>query len=97
MDANRFAARIVQVEAGQIVADTGPYRFVRHPMYAASSVMSCCAPLALASWVALPAFILFIPLLIARLLNEEQILRRDLPGYTDYCRRTRYRLVPFVW
>ena len=97
MDVNRFAARIVQVEAGQTVADTGPYRFVRHPMYAASSAMSFFAPLALSSWIVLPAFVLFVPVLIFRLLNEEQTLRRDLPGYAEYCQRTRYRLVPLVW
>jgi len=97
MDVNRFAARIVQVEAGQTVADTGPYRLVRHPMYAASSGMCLGAPLALGSWVAMPAFWLFILLLVFRLINEEQTLRRELPGYTEYCERTRYRLIPGVW
>lgn len=94
---NRFAARIIQVEAGQTVADTGPYRVVRHPMYAASLVATLGAPLALGSFVALAAFALFIPLLVLRLLNEESVLHRDLPGYAEYCRRTRYRLIPFVW
>jgi hypothetical protein len=54
-------------------------------------------PLALGSFVALPVFILFIPVVVFRLLNEEKILRRDLPGYSEYCRRTRYRLVSFIW
>jgi protein-S-isoprenylcysteine O-methyltransferase Ste14 len=94
---NRYAARIVHVEAGQTVVDTGPYRWVRHPMYSASILISLCAPLALGSFVALAAFWLFIPLLAMRLLDEEEILRKELPGYSDYCQRTPWRLVPFVW
>ena len=97
MDANRFAASIIQVEAGQTIADTGPYQFVRHPMYAAGIVQSCFTPLALGSFVVWPVFVLFIPILVWRLLNEEEKLRRDLPGYAKYCQRTRYRLIPHVW
>jgi protein-S-isoprenylcysteine O-methyltransferase Ste14 len=97
MKANPFAASIIQVEAGQTIADTGPYRFIRHPLYAGSVVLWFAMPLALGSWVALPAFILLIPLFILRLLNEEKILRRDLPGYVEYCQRTHHRLIPFVW
>jgi protein-S-isoprenylcysteine O-methyltransferase Ste14 len=97
LKANRFAASIIQVEPGQTVTDTGPYRLVRHPMYSGSVVLWLAAPLALGSFVALPVFALIIPVLVLRLLNEEKILRRDLPGYAEYCQRTRYRLVPFVW
>jgi protein-S-isoprenylcysteine O-methyltransferase Ste14 len=94
---NRFAASIIQVEPGQTVTDTGPYRLVRHPMYSTSVVLWLAAPLALGSFVALPVFVLIIPVLVFRLLGEEKILRRDLPGYVEYCQRTRYRLIPFVW
>ena len=54
-------------------------------------------PVAMASLVTLPLFLLLIVVYIVRLLNEEKVLARDLPGYTEYCRRTRWRLVPFVW
>jgi protein-S-isoprenylcysteine O-methyltransferase Ste14 len=97
MNVNRFAARIIQVESGQSVASTGPYRFVRHPMYLASTLQSILVPLALGSIVALPAFALFIPLMIFRLLHEEKLLLKQLPGYADYCRRTPRRLIPFAW
>ncbi len=97
MKTNPFAASIIQVEAGQTIADTGPYHLVRHPLYAASTILWFAMPLALGSLVALPAFILLVPLFILRLLNEEKILRRDLPGYAEYCQRTRHRLIPFVW
>lgn len=94
---NRFAASVIQVESGQTVTDTGPYRLVRHPLYSGSVLLWLAAPPALGSFVALPVFALLIPLIIFRLLNEEEILRRDLPGYSEYCRRTRCRLIPFVW
>jgi protein-S-isoprenylcysteine O-methyltransferase Ste14 len=96
-DVNRFAARTIQVEPEQKVVSTGPYRWVRHPMYLASLIMFLSVPLALGSFVALPLFALSLPLYVLRLLNEEQFLRKELPGYSDYCRATPYRLVPHVW
>jgi len=97
MKANRFAASIIQVEAGQTVTDAGPYHIVRHPMYLGGLGLWFTAPLALGSYVALPAFALAAPITIFRLLNEEKFLHRELPGYSEYCQRTRYRLIPFVW
>jgi len=96
-NANRFAASIIQVEAGQTVADRGPYRLVRHPMYSVMLLIWFWIPLALGSFVVLPMVVLMAVVLVLRLLNEEKMLRRELPGYVDYCRRTRYRLIPFVW
>jgi protein-S-isoprenylcysteine O-methyltransferase Ste14 len=97
MDANRYAARTVQIEAGQRVISTGPYRWVRHPMYSGIVLMMLFAPLALGSYAALPFFALTIPVMVMRLLNEEKVLREQLPGYVEYCGRTLYRLVPYVW
>jgi protein-S-isoprenylcysteine O-methyltransferase Ste14 len=97
MQANRFAASIVQVEAGQVVTDAGPYRFVRHPMYLGGLVLWLALPLALGSYLALSAAVLGIPVMILRLLNEEKFLRRELTGYAEYCQRVRYRLIPLVW
>jgi protein-S-isoprenylcysteine O-methyltransferase Ste14 len=94
---NRFAARTIQVESGQSVISDGPYRTIRHPMYAGMCVMWLCTPLALGSYFALPAFALLIPLVVLRLLNEEKVLRQELAGYNEYCSRTHFRLVPFVW
>ena len=97
LNANRFAASIIQVEAGQTVAEKGPYRLVRHPMYSVALFLWLWIPLALGSFVALPVIALIAPILVWRLLNEEKILHRELPGYAEYCRRTPYRLIPFVW
>jgi protein-S-isoprenylcysteine O-methyltransferase Ste14 len=94
---NRFASRTVQVEKGQTVITTGPYSLVRHPLYTGAVVLGIFTPTALGSLVAWPVFVLVIPFYVLRLLNEEEILRRELPGYSEYCLRTRYRLIPFVW
>jgi protein-S-isoprenylcysteine O-methyltransferase Ste14 len=97
LSVNRFAARVIQVEPNQPVVSTGPYRVVRHPMYAGSVVLWLSVPVALGSYVASPVSALLIPIFVLRLLYEERFLRRELPGYGDYCERTRYRLIPFVW
>jgi protein-S-isoprenylcysteine O-methyltransferase Ste14 len=97
LKANRFAASIIQIEAGQTIADIGPYRLVRHPMYLGVILIWLATPLALGSYVTVPAFALIIPIIIIRLLNEEKMLRPELPGYAEYCQRTPCRLIPFVW
>ena len=97
MKENSFASRTVQVEEGQKVVSTGPYRLVRHPMYFGGVLMLLFTPGALGSWWALPGFLLAIPLIVLRLLDEEKMLCRDLPGYSDYCLRTRSRLLPLLW
>jgi protein-S-isoprenylcysteine O-methyltransferase Ste14 len=94
---NRYAASTVQVAEGQTVISTGPYVIVRHPMYAGAILVFVGMPLALGSWWGL----LFVPLFIAgfawRLLDEEKLLATNLPGYADYMRNVRYRLIPLLW
>lgn len=94
---NSFASRTIRVEAGQRVISSGPYRMVRHPMYAGSLMMWLFTPLALGSYFAWPACAALIPFYTFRLVNEEKVLRQELPGYSEYCLRTRFRLVPFIW
>jgi protein-S-isoprenylcysteine O-methyltransferase Ste14 len=97
MKENSFASRTVQVVEGQRVITTGPYRLVRHPMYFGAFLMLVFTPLALGSWWALPGFLLVGVLIVLRLLHEESVLSRELPGYSEYCQQTRYRLIPLVW
>ena len=94
---NSFAASNIRVEEGQRVIDTGPYAYVRHPMYAGAFWLLVGTPLALGSWWSLGLIVLFMPVLLWRLLDEEKIIRKDLRGYTEYIQKVRYRLVPFVW
>jgi protein-S-isoprenylcysteine O-methyltransferase Ste14 len=97
LKANRFAAAIIQVEAEQTVSDDGLYHFIRHPMYLGGVVLWLALPLALGSYLTLLVAVFGIPVMMLRLLNEEKFLRRELPGYSEYCQRVRYRLIPFVW
>lgn len=94
---NRYASRIIEVQAGQRVIDTGPYAIVRHPMYASQLTMCPAFMLALGSWWATLVSAAIVVPLVWRIRNEEAVLRRDLPGYGAYCDQTRYRLVPYIW
>jgi protein-S-isoprenylcysteine O-methyltransferase Ste14 len=94
---NRYASRTVQVEQGQQVISSGPYALVRHPMYLGAIAMYLASPLALGSWWALIPALLIVPILVARIVNEEQVLERDLSGYREYEQRTRRRLLPGIW
>ena len=94
---NRYASRVVEVADEQKVISSGPYAVVRHPMYVGTIFLYILSPLALGSyWAMIPA-VLIIPLLALRILDEEALLKRELPGYSEYTRRVRYRLIPGVW
>lgn len=94
---NSFVSRVVEVESNQRVISTGPYALVRHPMYSGVILMYIASPLALGSyWALLPA-VLIVPLLVARIYNEEHVLLRDLVGYKEYTQSVIFRLIPGVW
>jgi protein-S-isoprenylcysteine O-methyltransferase Ste14 len=95
--ANTFTAATIEVAAGQKVIATGPYAIVRHPMYASGSLYTLGTPLALGSYWGFLALAAMAPFLLWRLLDEERILTRDLPGYAEYRQRGRHRIVPMVW
>ena len=95
--ANSFAASTITVEAGQRVISTGPYAYVRHPMYAGAILLIFAMPLALGSWWGLLVPVISTPILIVRILDEERALGAELPGYKDYLVAVPYRLVPRVW
>jgi protein-S-isoprenylcysteine O-methyltransferase Ste14 len=97
MRANSYASRIIEIQEGQRVIDTGPYAIVRHPMYCASILIYVASPLALGSWWALIPALCYAPSLVIRIRDEEAMLRRELPGYEEYCARTRWRLLPGLW
>jgi protein-S-isoprenylcysteine O-methyltransferase Ste14 len=94
---NTFTAATIEVAPDQRVISTGPYAIVRHPMYFGALVMLAGTPLALGSWWGLLMFVLMVVAIAWRALDEERFLLKNLPGYAQYCRIVRYRLVPFVW
>jgi protein-S-isoprenylcysteine O-methyltransferase Ste14 len=96
---NSFAAPVVKVQAerGHRVIDTGPYAWVRHPMYSGVSLFFVGAPLLVGSWWGAAVAPLFVVLFAIRVRIEERTLMAGLPGYADYVARVRYRLVPGIW
>ena len=94
---NTFSAQTVEVEAGHRVIATGPYALVRHPMYAGGLVFILGIPLALGSLWGLASIVFFTPVAAWRILDEENLLAKDLPGYAEYEKRVKYRLLPHIW
>ena len=94
---NRFSAATITVEENQPVISTGPYAWVRHPMYSGVSLWCTATPVALGSWWGLVVVFPLYAVLYLRIVGEERYLREHLPGYTEYCQKVKYRLIPFVF
>ena len=97
MRENAYLSRTIQVQQGQRVVDTGLYGIVRHPMYAVTILLFLMMPLVLGSWFALIAFAFYPVVIVVRLKDAEDLLTRELPGYDEYKKKVKYRLIPFVW
>lgn len=97
MRVNSYASRIIEIQEGQKVIDTGPYAVIRHPLYCAALFIYMPSPLVLGSYYSLPVMLLLLPLLVYRIRNEENVLISGLPGYKEYMERVRYRLIPYIW
>lgn len=97
MRENSYLSRTVGVQEGQKVVDTGLYGIIRHPMYTATILMFTMIPLILGSLAALPVFLLYPALIVRRIGNEEQVLKKELPGYDAYLKKVKYRLFPKIW
>jgi protein-S-isoprenylcysteine O-methyltransferase Ste14 len=95
--ANTFASATIEVAQDQTVISTGPYAIVRHPMYTGGSLYLLGMPLALGSYWALLVLAAMMPFLTWRLFAEERFLSKNLPGYTEYCAKVRWRLIPGVF
>ena len=97
MRENTYLSRTIEVQDNQSVIDTGLYGIVRHPMYAVTILLFMMIPFVLGSWYALIAFAFYPAIIIVRLLDEETLLTRELPGYEAYKQKVKYRLIPFAW
>ena len=94
---NAYLSRTIEVQDHQKVVDTGLYGVVRHPMYAATLVLFLSMPLVLGSPLSFLILLCYIPIIVKRIGNEEAVLAQGLEGYAEYCRRVRYRLIPYIW
>ena len=94
---NSFTSATIEIAEDQKVIATGPYALVRHPQYAGALLYLVGMPLALGSWWGLLVLAAMVPVLIWRLLDEERLLAKDLPGYADYRRNVRSRLIPGIY
>ncbi len=94
---NAYLSRTIEVQSGQKVIDTGLYGVVRHPMYAATLLLFLAMPFVLGSLLSFLIMLCYIPLIAKRMKNEEAVLLKGLPGYGDYMKKVRYRVIPFVW
>ena len=94
---NTFASATIKVDSGQRVVSTGPYAVVRHPMYMGGCCIFAGVPLALGSWWGLLLLVPSTAVMVWRLLDEEKLLVKSLPGYSEYRTKVRHRLVPLVW
>lgn len=94
---NKYASRIIEVDTGQKVISTGLYGIVRHPMYLGVLIMYLPTPVALGSYWGLIPMATITFTLVFRILNEETVLKRELHGYEEYCKKTKYRLIPYIW
>lgn len=94
---NHFASRVVEIQKGQKVIDTGVYAVIRHPMYTAALIMFFASPIVLGSYYAAIPMLFYLVGIVLRIRNEEKVLANGLEGYADYMKKVKYRLVPFVW
>jgi protein-S-isoprenylcysteine O-methyltransferase Ste14 len=96
---NSYLSTVVRIqeERGQKVISTGPYHYVRHPMYAAILIFVVGTSMLLGSWYGILVGLVFMVLLARRAVLEERALQQELPGYTVYMQQVKYRLIPFVW
>ena len=94
---NTYLSRTIEVQENQKVIDTGLYGIVRHPMYMATVFLFLAMPLVLGSVISFIILFAYIPIIIKRIRNEEQVLAEGLPAYREYMEKVKYRLIPFIW
>ena len=94
---NQYLSRVIEVQEDQTVVDTGLYGIVRHPMYTATVLLFLSMPLVLNSLISFIIMLAYIPIIVKRIRNEEDVLETELKGYKEYKQKVKYRLIPFIW
>ncbi len=94
---NTYLSRTITVKEDQKVIDKGLYGIVRHPMYSATLILFLSMPLVLGSLISFFIFLMYPVLIVIRIVNEEKYLEKELNGYTEYKKKVKYRLIPYIW
>ena len=94
---NTYLSRTIEVQEDQKVVDTGLYGIVRHPMYAITILLFLTMPLILGSIISFLIFLIYPIIISKRIKNEEEVLEKDLKGYTEYKKKVKYKIIPFIW
>ena len=94
---NAYLSRIIEVQENQKVVDTGLYGIVRHPMYAVTVLLFLSMPLVLGSIISFIIFLVYPFIIAKRIKNEEEVLEKELEGYTEYKKKVKYKMIPFIW
>ena len=94
---NEYLSRTIEVQENQKVIDTGLYGIVRHPMYGATILLFLTMPLILGSIISFVIFLIYPFIISKRIKNEEEVLERELVGYTEYKNKVKYKMIPFIW
>ena len=94
---NEYLSRTIEVQEDQKVVDTGLYGVVRHPMYMSTLLLFLAMPMVLGSVISLAIMLAYIPIIVMRIKNEEKVLAKGLPGYEEYMKKVKYRIIPFIW
>ena len=94
---NTYLSRTIEVQENQKVIDTGLYGIVRHPMYAVTVILFLSMPIVLGSLIAFIIFLTYPFIIAGRIINEEKVLEEGLAGYSEYKKKVKYRLIPFIW
>lgn len=94
---NKYLSRTIELQEGQKVVDTGLYGIVRHPMYAVTVLLFLSMPLILGSVISFIIFLVYPFIISKRIKNEEEVLEKELEGYSDYKKKVKYKMIPFIW
>ncbi len=97
MRENSYLSRVIEVQDNQKVIDNGLYGVIRHPMYSATLLLFLAIPLILGSLISFAVFLIYPFLIAKRIKNEEMLLEKELDGYSEYKKKVKYRLIPFIW
>ena len=94
---NTYLSRTIEVQENQKVVDTGLYGIVRHPMYAITILLFLSMPLVLGSFISFLIFLVYPFIISKRIKNEEEVLEKELKGYSEYKKKVKYKMIPFIW